>query len=123
LPLADGGDRTASPADLERCFALSCQLDDPCWEGGSGRVLALHHAQRGDDERALRWIVEARTRCIRKPDTWAGLLGAILLTEAELRAAFGDVSGAEAASRDLVALAARAHLDGLLPGGLAILSP
>jgi DNA-binding SARP family transcriptional activator len=121
--LADGGDRTASPADLERCFALSCQLDDPCWEGGSGRVLALHHARRGDDAPALRWIAEARTRCIRKPDIWAGLLGAILLTEAELRAAVGDVGGAEAASRDLVALAARAHLDGLLPGGLAILSP
>jgi tetratricopeptide (TPR) repeat protein len=121
--LADGGAGTASPADLERCFALSCQLDDPCWEGGSGRVLALHHARRRDDEPALRWIVEARTRCIRKPDTWAGLLGAILLTEAELRAAVGDVGGAEAASRDLVALAARAHLDGLLPGGLAILSP
>jgi hypothetical protein len=48
--LADGGDGTASPADLERCFALSC--------------------------------------------------------------------GAEAASRDLVALAARAHLDGLLPGAV-----
>ena len=79
-------------------------------------MLALHHARRGDDEQALRWIAEARTRCVRKPDTWAGLLGAILLTEAELRSAFGDVGGAEAASRDLVAVAARAQLDGLLPG-------
>ena len=84
--------------------------------------MALHHARRGDHERALRWIVEARTRCARKSDTWLGLLGAILLTEAEMRAATGDPTGADAASRDLIGLAARAHLDGLLPRGLAILS-
>ncbi len=37
------GDGVA-PADLERYFAMSCQLEDPCWESASGRVLALHHA-------------------------------------------------------------------------------
>jgi DNA-binding SARP family transcriptional activator len=110
-----------SPSDLERCFALSCQLEDPCWEGASGRVMALHHARRGDHERALRWITEARTRCARKSDTWVGLLGTILLTEAELRVTAGDSAGADAAGRDLIGLAARAHLDGLLPRGLAIL--
>jgi len=39
-----------------------------------------------------------------------------------MRAATGDSTGADAASRDLIGLAARAHLDGLLPRGLAILS-
>jgi DNA-binding SARP family transcriptional activator len=118
-----GADRkAASPSDLERCFALSCQLEDPCWEGASGRVMALDHARRGDHERALRWITEARTRCTRKSDTWVGLLGRILLTEAELRVGTGDAAGADAAGRDLIALAARAHLDGLLPRGLAIVS-
>jgi hypothetical protein len=117
------GDRTSvSPSELERCFAMSCQLDDPCWEGASGRVLALHHARIGEHERSLRWIMEARTRCVRKSDTWAAMRGVILLTEAEIRSAAGDEAGAEAAGRELVALAAGAHLDGLLPRGLAILT-
>jgi DNA-binding SARP family transcriptional activator len=120
--LADDRRKADSSSDLERCFALSCQLEDPCWEGASGRVMALHHAGRGDHERALRWIAEARTRCARKSDAWVGLLGTILLTEAELRSTAGDATGADAAGRDLIGLAARAHLDALLPRGLAILS-
>jgi hypothetical protein len=50
------------------------------------------------------------------------MLGAILLTEAEMRTALGDPTGVDAAGRDLTELAGRAHLDGLLPRGLAILS-
>jgi DNA-binding SARP family transcriptional activator len=112
----------ADRTELERCFAMSCQLDDPCWEGASSRVLALHHARLGEHERSLHWITEARTRCVRKSDTWAGMRGVILLTEAEIRAAADDQAGAEAAGRELVALAAGAHLDGLLHQGLAVLS-
>jgi DNA-binding SARP family transcriptional activator len=115
------GDPTGSSA-LERCFAMSCQLDDPCWEGASGRVLALHHARRGDRASALRWIEEARRRCVRRTDIWAGMLGTILLTDAELRLEAGDLPGAAAAARELVAYAARTHLDALLPRGVAILS-
>ena len=114
------GDET-SP-EFERWFAMSCQLDDPCWEGASGRVLALHHARRLDHDLALRWIVEARTRCERKSDTWTGLLGEILFTEAEIRADSGDLPGASSAVRQTIALAARAQLDGLLPRGLNVLS-
>lgn len=120
--LADDRGQAGSSSGLERCFAMSCQLEDPCWEGASGRVLALHHARCGDHEQALRWIVEARIRCGRKSDVWTGILGAILLTEAEMRVAVGDPAGADSAGRDLIELAARAHLDGLLPRGLAILS-
>lgn len=115
----------ATPLDavqLERGFAMSCQLEDPCWEGATGRVLALYYARRGDNDSALRWITEARTRCIRKTDIWAGMLGAVLLTEAELRLQAGDLPGADAAARELVTLAARTHLDALLPRGVAILS-
>lgn len=117
--LSDG--EPEDPSGLERCFAMSCQLDDPCWEGASGRVLALHHARLGDHASALRWIEEARRRCLRKTDVWAGILGSILLTEAELRVEVGDRPGAEAAARDFVAFAARTQLDGLLPRGVAML--
>jgi DNA-binding SARP family transcriptional activator len=115
-----GNRRPLDGSELERHFALSCQLEDPCWEGASGRVLALHHAQSSDHDRALEWIVEARTRSVRKTDTWAGMLGVILLTEAELRTSAGDSAGARRAAGDLVALATRAQLDDLLQRGLAI---
>jgi tetratricopeptide (TPR) repeat protein len=114
------GDET-SP-EFERWFATSCELDDPCWEGASGRVLALHHARRLDHDLALRWIVEARTRCERKSDSWTGLLGEILLTEAEIRADCGDLTSGSSAARQTIALAARAQLDGLLPRALDVLS-
>jgi len=120
--LAARQDELSSQADLERCFALSCQLQDPCWEGASGRVIALHYASQRDHASALRWITDARTRCVRKTDTWAGMLGTILLTEAELRCAAGDLLGADAAAREFVAFAARTHLNALLPRGVAILS-
>jgi hypothetical protein len=112
----------AGSSDLERCFAMSCQLDDPCWEGASGRVLALYHAGRGDHASALRWITDARSRCLRKTDVWAGMLGAILLSDAEMRIEVGDLDGADVAARELVAFAARTHLDALLPRGAAIVA-
>ena len=120
--LAEMHGEPPSPSEFERCFAMSCQLDDPCWEGASGRILALYHARRGDLAGALRWIEEARVRCARKTDIWAGMLGTILLTAAELRSQARDFPGADAAARDFVAFAARTHLDGLLPHGIAILS-
>jgi hypothetical protein len=110
----------STPPELEHCFAMSCQLEDPCWEGASGRVIALHHARSGDLDTALRWITEARTRATRKSDTWIAMIGEVLLTEAVLRAAAGDVPGADAAARELIGLAARAHLDALLPRGMAL---
>lgn len=120
--LAKMHEEPTGPSELERCFAMSCQLDDPCWEGASGRVLALYHARRGDHVSALRWIEEARRRCVRKTDIWAGMLGTILFTDAELRWEAGDLPGADAAARELVTFAARTHLDALLPRGVAILS-
>ena len=115
-------DEDCAPGTLEHCFAMSCQLEDPCWEGASGRVLALHHARTGDLDQALRWITDARVRCVRRPDTWAGLHAAILQTETRIRTAAGDAAGATAAARDLVALAARTYLDDHLPGSLALLT-
>lgn len=109
-----------SPDDLERIFATSCQLEDPCWEGASGRVLALHHAQAGETEDALDWITDARHRALRKSDTWAAMIGAILLTEAQIRESIGDTTGANATARELVAFAAQTQLDQLLEHGLTI---
>lgn len=114
-----GRDNDADQLDqLEQCFAASCQLEDPCWEGASGRVLALHHAQAGHADLALRWITDARTRARRRPDTWSGMIGAILETEAQIRLLMGDAPGADTAARELVAFSARTQLDHLLERGL-----
>lgn len=109
-------------APVEACFVMSCELDDPCWEGASGRLLAIHHANRGDLETAVRWIDEAAVRCARKTDAWVALVGEILMTKAELLARAGDRDGAEASARHAVSVAAGGHVDGLLPRGVALLT-
>jgi hypothetical protein len=48
------------------------------------------------------------------------MIGAILLTEAQIRQSVGDATGANATARDLVAFAARTQLDQLLDHGLTI---
>ncbi len=111
---------STATGELEQIFATSCQLEDPCWEGASGRVLALHHAQAGEPERALDWITDARHRALRRSDTWAGMIGAILLTEAQIRHSIGDTTGANTTARELVAFAARTQLDHLLEHGLTV---
>ena len=95
-------------------------MEDPCWEGASGRVLALHYARAGQSDDALSWIIDARQRALRRSDTWAAMIGAILLTEAKIRQSVGDTTGANTVARELVASSARAQLDQLLERGLAI---
>lgn len=122
LVLAEVGLTTGTDAptraDLERTFALSCQLRDPCWEGGAARVLALHHAAAGDLHTALRWITDAHTRSTRATDTWAAMIGEILLTEATLRQRADDEHAAQAAAREAIAHAARTFLDDTLTRAL-----
>lgn len=108
-------------SDLDAVFALSCQLSDPCWEGATARVIARACAEMGQGAEALEWITEARERSRRENDTWVATLASILATEAELARRAGDDSRAEAAARDLVSLAARAHMDAHLEAGLSLL--
>lgn len=112
--------RAESVDDLHRIYATSCQLDDPCWEGASSRVLALYHARNGETESALEWISRARHRSVRKSDTWVAMIGTIMLTEAQIRHTIGDTAGANATGRELVVFAARAQLDALLEKGLEL---
>lgn len=118
---AASGQDLSPGAGLERVFAMSCELADPCWEGAAGRAMALALAAADRHDEALRWITDARVRSVRRSDAWAGLVGVILLTEVSLRTAAGDAAGAEAAARDAVALAARSHLDGMLPAAVGAL--
>lgn len=107
---------------MEESFALSCSLADPCWEGAAARAIALVCAADGDDPAALAWIERSRQRCLRETDVFEGLHAAILATQAELTFASGDEVGAQAAARSLIALSARAQMDGYLERGLALLN-
>jgi tetratricopeptide (TPR) repeat protein len=74
VDLAEG--RTdAAAAAYEHAYALSLQLGDPCWEGMAARGIGLVAVQRGDVAAGLRWVAEARTRCVRLPDAWLWVEG------------------------------------------------
>jgi DNA-binding SARP family transcriptional activator len=74
VDLAEG--RTdAAAAAFEHAYALSLQLGDPCWEGMAARGIGLVADRRGDAEAAVRWVAEARTRCVRLPDAWLWVEG------------------------------------------------
>jgi hypothetical protein len=83
-------------------------------------VLALHHARAGETDVALGWITDARRRAVRRSDAWAGIVGAILLTEAQIRLSVGDTAGARATANELISFAARTQIDAFLEQGLTI---
>lgn len=97
--------------ELERAFALSCQLADPCWEAAVARAMGLCHEARGELDHALAWISEARKRCVRETDTYVALLVEILADQARLSARLGLASQASACTREGLSLAARAYMD------------
>ncbi len=97
--------------ELERAFALSCQLADPCWEAAVARAMGLCCEARGDDEQALAWFTQARGRCARETDTYVALLVEILSDQARCSAKLGHAAQASACAREGLSLAARAHMD------------
>lgn len=104
-------DAKALRPDLENAFALSCQLGDPCWEAAVARALALSYAATDDLPRALEWLIEARKRCVRDTDKFAALLVTILADQAAIHLKLGQAAEADIIARELVAMAARAHMD------------
>jgi len=74
VDLAEGNTDTAASA-YDHAYALSLQLGDPCWEGLAARGKGLVANRRGDPESALRWVTEARMRCVRLPDAWLWVEG------------------------------------------------
>ena len=120
IELAAGADPASLRGDLDDAFALSCTLEDPCWEGATARAIALTHAADGDHDAALDWIDQSRRRCLRETDTYVAMQAAILDTDATLSTAAGQHARADAAGRALLALAARCHMDDFLAKGLHI---
>jgi tetratricopeptide (TPR) repeat protein len=64
------GATDAAVERYEHAFALACQLGDPCWEGIAARGIGRAAAARDEIDKAIQWLTEARTRCVRLPDAW-----------------------------------------------------
>jgi hypothetical protein len=84
--LIEAGQQGQAIDDAEQAFALACQLGDPCWEGMTGRALALLAMHAGDPAAAQRWIIDARRRCDRVTDRYVWVSGFVGLAQLEIAA-------------------------------------
>jgi len=84
--LIEAGQQGQAGDDAEEAFALACQLGDPCWEGMTGRALALLALHSGDSAAAERWIIDARRRCDRVTDRYVWVSGFVALGHLEIAA-------------------------------------
>ncbi|MBL8699877.1 MAG: hypothetical protein JNK67_15975 [Alphaproteobacteria bacterium] len=105
-----GGDTVGLRPQLEEAFSLSCQLGDPCWEAAVARTVAMTYAAAEDPARAMDWLTEARTRCVRQSDSYAALHVDILGDQAEICLKLGRSTQADALAREWVTHAARTHM-------------
>src|SRR5688500_16658656 len=112
VDLAEGRIAEASDA-FESAFALGCQIGDPCWEGMGARGIGLVKIARGDVAEGIRWLDDARTRCVRIPDAYLWIHGYCLDALCEQAIAHG-VKGADRWVADLEAAAARTGMNELL---------
>jgi DNA-binding SARP family transcriptional activator len=112
VDLAEGRIAEASDA-FEAAFALGCQIGDPCWEGMGARGIGLVKIASGDVVEGIRWLDDARTRCVRIPDAYLWIHGYCLDALCEQAIAHG-VKGADRWVADLEAAAARTGMNELL---------
>ncbi|WP_088288052.1 tetratricopeptide repeat protein [Kineosporia sp. A_224] len=78
------GDADGAAELLRQAFARACRLGDPCWEGISGRGLALVAEATGDADLAFGLLADAAARCVRLADPYVWLEAYILDAQCEL---------------------------------------
>jgi tetratricopeptide (TPR) repeat protein len=105
VDLATGRVDQAASA-FESAFALGCQIGDPCWEGIAARGIGLVHWTRGNVDEAISWLDDARTRCVRIPDSYLWIHAYCLDALCDV-AVQANASQARAWVGDLETLAAR----------------
>jgi hypothetical protein len=107
-------DRIAEASDrFESAFALGCQIGDPCWEGMGARGIGLVRIANGDVAGGIRWLEDARTRCVRVADAYLWIHGYCLDALCEQAIAY-RVPRADRWVSDLEAAAARTGMNELL---------
>jgi DNA-binding SARP family transcriptional activator len=107
------GELEAASSAFESAFALGCQISDPCWEGVAARGIGLVHWARGNVDEAIAWLDDARTRCVRIPDSYLWIHAHCLdaLCDVAIRA---NSPHARSWTGDLETLAARTGMNEML---------
>lgn len=103
------GDLNGAQKHLDHAFALGCHIGDPCWEGVAARGLGLLHAARGETDRAIATLRDARARCTRFPDGYVWLDAWILDALATITVGSRDTAAHEQVE-ELDRLAARSGM-------------
>jgi DNA-binding SARP family transcriptional activator len=93
--MVERGDLDGARQMLEQAFARACQIGDPCWEGVTGRGLALLAEADGEPDEAIRVLQDALKRCRRLPDTYKWAEVYILEAQCRLGVAHGHESAEE----------------------------
>jgi len=78
------GNHEAAARYLEQAFARATHIGDPCWEGVSGRGLALLAEARGETAQAFTALQDAADRCERRSDTYVWAKAYILDAQCSL---------------------------------------
>ncbi len=118
--LSGGVDPRVVRGEAEAAFALARQLEDPCWEGVSAKVIGMTHLAEAEYAEALAWLTNAGALSRRVTDSYAWLDVDILVAEAETAHASGDRARAEAIASRAVADAAKRGMDGHLGRALLL---
>ncbi|WP_062517424.1 AfsR/SARP family transcriptional regulator [Demequina gelatinilytica] len=112
--LAKGEAPAAVRADIESSYALARQLEDPCWEGVTAKVMGLTYVAEGDTDAAMPWLDHAGTACRRINDSYKWLEAEVQVTDAEVALAHGDAERAVAHAELALQIAARGDMPLLL---------
>ena len=101
---------------------MSCERKDPCWEGATGRAIALTYEREDNLQQAAHWIDEASRRMQRDVNRFTGQFVDILEDQSRLRRKLGHTAEASRAAQEWIALAARAHMDAAITRAAAFIT-
>ncbi|WP_062300256.1 AfsR/SARP family transcriptional regulator [Demequina maris] len=119
--LAKGEAPALVRTDIESSYALARQLEDPCWEGVTAKVMGLTYVAEGDMEAAMPWLEHAGTACRRINDSYKWLEAEVQVTDAEVALKGGDGERARAHAELALQVAARGDMPLLLSRAEAVL--
>lgn len=119
--LAIGVDPAIVRGEAEATFARAKQLQDPCWEGVSAKMIGLTYVAENDIETGLSWMSNGGTLCSRVTDPYLWVDVDIKCAEARAANQLGDYERAESVARQAIIGAARGQMDELLDEATDIL--
>jgi len=121
IDLAQGKSPEAVRAALESTFALSCQLQDACWEAISAKALAMTYGAEGNYGPGVEWLRIASRACARVTDSYRWVTMDVLVTEAEWAHEQGDLEASKSLASEVIPDVAEFSMDGLLKRATAIM--